>query len=735
MNLERNKEEKEIIDNINRIISELVYTKSALIKAYNYYHAKRDPEQFRHLEENYGIGTPTSVEFVPLTRKHIDVLVGEYLSTPLRPKISCKDKETLSNIFEEKEKAIHENVVLKLKKILRETLTNIASGKENQNERDLEFSVEEIAEKTSKEFISNYEIAAQNIIDWIMQSQVIDFLNKRKTLLIDLFVTGTCYYKSAPSPSNTNATIEVLNPLNTFVDRNPDSPYLKDSSRAVIRRFLTKDQILAKYGKWLSNDDVDNLQLHSDLSYDGSDTIYLRSFDDNVVAGETESSGILGGFEVTPLLPYDRTSSRNFRTIPVYEVEWLKTEKQDDDYIVNRYEGVRIGSDIYIIKGLSENVVRSKDNPKHCTLSINGIFYSDRNGEPYSLILKTANLQDKNDILFFYRDNLIAESGSAGDWLDVAHMPKFLGENVQERLLKWKAYKKSGIALYDSSQEGLPMVNTSFNGYDDTIKVGAIHAIDLAILRNEETCSMITGVFREKLGGIEQKDAVTNVQVGIRQSGYITKQYYQIMDLITREMLLDLLNITKITFKNGVSGTLILGEKLNKIFTALPEHYTVSDHDIHIADSADIIKEQEMIKQIGFELAKNDRLDPDILLDVITASGMTEMKTDVKAALDNKKKEANQLGQLSQQVEQLSQQLKTATSESEKLQREISRLNDEKIRLERERLQHEKEIEWFKAKDQGEFNKSKLDLDKKRIELEAAQLLDNNLRNDEIKNN
>ena len=112
------------------------------------------------------------------------------------------------------------------------------------------------------------------------------------------------------------------------------------------------------------------------------------------------------------------------------------------------------------------------------------------------------------------------------------------------------------------------MANTTFGGYDDTIKLQTIQAIDLAIQRNEETCSMITGVFREKLGGIEQRDAVTNVQVGVKQSSYITKQYYQIMDLITREILLDILDLSKIVYKNGVSGTLILGEKLNQIFTA-----------------------------------------------------------------------------------------------------------------------------------------------------------------------
>jgi hypothetical protein len=373
-----------------------------------------------------------------------------------------------------------------------------------------------------------------------MQSRVIDFSNQRKILLTDLLVSGTGYYKVCPSPNESNVTLKVLNPVNTFIDRNPESPYLKNSSRSVIREYMTKDQILAKYGDSLKPDDLDELDHLQDYSVDGSSTTYLRSYDS--ITGNTMSDGILGGFEVTPLLPFERDISKYFRVFPTYEVEWLKTEKVDGEYIVYRYEGVRIGTNIYIPKGKAEHIVRSIDDKKSATLTVNGIFYSDRNGDPFSLVIKTANLQDKNDVLYFYRDNIIAESGAAGDWLDVAHLPKFLGQDTTERLMKWKAYKKSGIALIDSSQEGTQMANTTFGGYDDTVKLQAIQAVDLAIQRNEEECSKITGVFQERLGGIEQRDAVTNVQVGVRQSSYITKQYYQVMDLMTREILIDILN-------------------------------------------------------------------------------------------------------------------------------------------------------------------------------------------------
>ena len=65
------------------------------------------------------------------------------------------------------------------------------------------------------------------------------------------------------------------------------------------------------------------------------------------------------------------------------------------------------------------------------------------------------------------------------------------------------------------------MVNTSFNNFDDTLKMNTMQAFDIALDRIENICSNITGVFRERLNGIEQRDAVTNIQVGVKNSSFI----------------------------------------------------------------------------------------------------------------------------------------------------------------------------------------------------------------------
>ena len=157
--------EKEILDNIDRAINELVYEKTQIIKAYNYYHGKRDPEQFRHLEENYGIGTPTSVEFIPLVRKHVDVLIGEYLSTPCLPRVSCKDEKTLSNIHRDKQLKINNEVAQMLNQHLKNALYSSISGQSNTPDKEIERQLDELHESIDRNFISDYEMAGQNIVD------------------------------------------------------------------------------------------------------------------------------------------------------------------------------------------------------------------------------------------------------------------------------------------------------------------------------------------------------------------------------------------------------------------------------------------------------------------------------------------------------------------------------------------------------------------------------------------
>lgn len=331
---------------------------------------------------------------------------------------------------------------------------------------------------------------------------------------------------------------------------------------------------------------------------------------------------------------------------------------------------------------------------------------------------------------------MIANSGTVGDWIDTANLPDFLGVDAPSKIMKWLAYKKQGTALYNSSQEGAQIVNTTFNGYDDTIKVQCIQAFQLVLESIEQQASSITGVFAEKLGGIQQRDAVSNVKVGIRQSTLLTKQYFAAMDLLYKEVNYDLLNLAKIVFKKGITGTMINGTRLNQIFTALPEYYTMTDFDIHIQDSTESFQTRETLKGYCAELIKAGLANADLVVDMVSAKNLTELKKVVRESLAKQEAKVNQMQQLQQQAEQAQQtvqqyekQIKQLQEELQASQKKSNEFEEQRLAIERERLELDKKT----AQDKTENDKHLANIKEESLKIEIAQMYDGNPYNDKIK--
>lgn len=342
----------------------------------------------------------------------------------------------------------------------------------------------------------------------------------------------------------------------------------------------------------------------------------------------------------------------------------------------------------------------------------------------------------KYNILYFHRDNLIASSGIKGDFLDVAQLPSFLGKSPQERLLKWSTYKKKiGVALINTAQEGgQTNLNTIYKGYDDTLDGNAIQAIQLAINQIEEVCSSITGVYRERLGDIEQRDAVSNVEIGIKQSAIITKQYHSLMDNITAALLKDALNAAKVSYKDGMMGSIILGNKLQKVFTVNPKYFSFTDYDVHIADNDDIYKDMQKIENITYKFIEAGNVDPDIVLEGISSESISDFKHEVLKSINKKKEENNQLSQMAQQLQEYEKQNQQLQKELEKAQKKANDNKQQEIQLQNKKIENDYDIKKeanlnTKSKIQNEY-----EIDKKRTDIEYGQLFDGNPHNDIVKN-
>lgn len=198
-------------------------------------------------------------------------------------------------------------------------------------------------------------------------------------------------------------------------------------------------------------------------------------------------------------------------------------------------------------------------------------------------------------------------------------------------------------------------------------------------------------------------------------------------------MLLDCLNLAKVVFKNGLKGTLILGDKYQRVFTALPEYFTLTDHDIRILTSSEIARDLEQIKSIIPEFVKSGGLPPDIIIEAITCKSIPDLKYKIRKALRVQKDENNQIMQLTQQVEQLQKQLQEASQELNKSKQQIENLNQSKLALEQHEIKMKYQIEWYKANTDREYKEATAEEQKRRTDAEIQQMYDGNPFNDKVR--
>ena len=169
------------------------------------------------------------------------------------------------------------------------------------------------------------------------------------------------------------------------------------------------------------------------------------------------------------------------------------------------------------------------------------------------------------------------------------------------------------------------------------------------------------------------------------------------------------------------------------MFTALPEHFTHTDYDVHIVPSTQIMEDMRNVQQVLIEIIKTGQLDPSVLVDAMTARSLTELKEKIYAGLKKSKKEHDQLGQMQQQLEQYQQQIKQYEQQLNQAQQKIEQLNERKLQIEAQKVKNDYEIGTYQAKTERDFKTSQADNDKERTDIEYGQLYDGDQRNNTIR--
>lgn len=710
-------------DNIDYWIANLVREKRWIKTYRNYYVGIRDNTEFEYLTENFGIGTPSSLKFTPLIKPRIDALLSQVENESFNYRVSCVDDKTIDTIAEERKSKKLDEINAALNEFSRAAVRAFQQDPKakDQPPSELANSVTKVGSKYGTNYLSDFEIAAQDVLKYFENDYHLDLKQKLKQLALDTLVTGECHFRVYVDRIGADPILEVIKPENIYYNKNTNSQYFDTIDAAVHREFLTRKDILRKYGKFMSTEQKE--YLYGDRSRTRTARQLRSGADLELYYNDTD-----------PL--WGQKSYTNLDVVEVFHVEWLALndvsytpEDQENEtqvegyqakvmkksYRTDRYEGIRIAGSVYLNAGKSNHVTRSESRPYECALSYNGIAYNDRNGKPFSLVGSMKDLQDVYDLTLFYRDNLIANSGVPGDRINIAGIPKQLGNEFMERLMKFIALKKNGFELIDPTEPGAQLFN-HYGSFDNSVNGSSLQAIDHIVMSMERQADLMAGVNQQMLGQIAERDAVGNVKVGIQQSLMINHDLFELMRTNHKRLLTDMLHAAKISYRKGKKASYIAGSE-SYVFEIVPDRFCFSDYALSITyASKDVMKLQEL-KVIAKEFAANGVIAPDILTEVVLSESVTEINRVMKAAWLKTKQEQDELGQASQQIQQLEQQLKDMEAQLNQSMQEVKTFQTQGMQFkEREIAMQERESSARLGLDTKELKQSK-DKDEQEITL------------------
>jgi hypothetical protein len=663
--------------NIDYSINTLVVERDDVKKAHAFYNGERDPEEYAFLTENFGVGNPSDITFVPLIRQHIKVLLGILATNPLDYRTTCSDDGTLKKIQQEYATTFAQEVSSLMLPAIQSRIRAISElGEQGQAAaKNIELSeLEQLQEYFENDWISSFEEAAYYVAQHHIQDK--DLRLRFVEIAEELLVSGGGFYRVVNHGPGFEPEFKVCAHENLFFKKSRQTRFIKDCQRIVYREKMTVQEIINRFGHELKIE-------------------HLRKLAGKDSGGNLFNAQIAHGSLIEHMRHRWGNGESDYNLDPnesywVYHVEWVANNEitatgentpnaiegphatNKNRYRLDRYEGVRIGEGgedgIYLACGKSKYVSRSVAKPWHCTLSYNGMLYDDKTGKPYSLVLKTKSLQDRYDILHFHLDNAVSRAGGKGVRVNVQAIPVSFGVDIEERIMRYLAYLKEGVEIIDLSQEGAGQGQgkdnfAHYGTYDLSLEGSSIKGLIDAIAKTEQTATSVTGVNPPMLGQVGGRDGLGTTNIAMQQGALSTKPYFLLIGEIMRACLTDLVNESRISYSKGKKGALLLGNGQRQIFTVEPGTFCNADHNVFFSDTGDEQRQLEQVQQLAIKFADAQLVDAEIAVDMITMKSLGAGKRELKRAIRKAKTSgansaAEQLQQAQQQLQEMEGQLK-----------------------------------------------------------------------------
>lgn len=367
-------------------------------------------------------------------------------------------------------------------------------------------------------------------------------------------------------------------------------------------------------------------------------------------------------------------------------VEW--------DWIIEVWEGYRIGDDMYIGIQPIEYQHISADNPNSQKLPYTGVVYNNTNSKPRSLVSMMKPLQYMYIVVWYRLELALSRDKGKVAVMDITQIPKSMNIDVN----KWMHYLSAlGVAFINPYDEGWDIPGreggkpSSFNqlsSWDLTMSNVIAEYIQL-MQKIEDMVAKLTGITPQRQGQIAASELVSNANTAVNMSYHITEPWFWNHNQVKRRVLTMLLNTSKAAWKDNKRYLNYILDDATRAFVQLSDNFFYEDMDIFVDDSTKNQQYIDQLKQLLQPAMQNGASLLDIA-EIITLDNMSMIKNRLEEIEQKRMEQMQQQQQAEQQAQQQMAEQQNQLKEEELMLKEAE-LDLEKYKVDQDRYKAEQD--------------------------------------------
>lgn len=367
-------------------------------------------------------------------------------------------------------------------------------------------------------------------------------------------------------------------------------------------------------------------------------------------------------------------------------VEW--------NWIIEVWEGYRIGDDMYIGIQPIEYQHISADNPNSQKLPYTGVVYNNTNSKPRSLVSMMKPLQYMYIVVWYRLELALSRDKGKVAVMDITQIPKSMNIDVN----KWMHYLSAlGVAFINPYDEGWdipgreggkPSQFNQLSSWDLTMSNVIAEYIQL-MQKIEDMVAKLTGITPQRQGQIAASELVSNANTAVNMSYHITEPWFWNHNQVKRRVLTMLLNTSKAAWKDNKRYLNYILDDATRAFVQLSDNFFYEDMDIFVDDSTKNQQYIDQLKQLLQPAMQNGASLLDIA-EIITLDNMSMIKNRLEEIEQKRMEQIQQQQQAEQQAQQQMAEQQNQLKEEELILKEAE-LDLEKYKVDQDRYKAEQD--------------------------------------------